>query len=356
MDVLAKTDMKTMVEKAGVPGKVADIFSKAGMNTSSLVALSGSTDVAFLTAMRSALGDTVVPDWQLSCIKGYVSQLVEKEDDIVQVKEDLNRPKQVDDEEMKELMALQAELGIQSLTVPMSILKALLTDIGPDAIDVKPKVVKAILNARKGKVGGEEVVLQVSGSGDVMPRMAAGLGVRKVTWALARRDWSGLMSFSRKVRKILARMRSTGSSDEADDALTAWDNFVEYLADLEEIKGAKYAAEYFVAYTTEFDFTFQLDDGNIRPVKDEKIKMMAARMVRKVKPMVDSDDDDELPFPKQKHKKSVSKGPCLKCGQGHGVFHCPSRCKTNGCCVICGKKRDVCKDMFECAERSEESK
>jgi hypothetical protein len=151
-------------------------------------------------------------------------------------------------------------------------------------------------------------------------------------------------------------MRSTGSSDEADDALTAWDNFVEYLADLEEIKGAKYAAEYFVAYTTEFDFTFQLDDGNIRPVRDEKIKMMAARMVRKVKPMVDSYDEDDLPFLKQKHKKSVSKGPCLKCGQGHGVFHCPSRCKTNGHCGICGKKRDVCKDMFECTERSEDSK
>jgi hypothetical protein len=98
-----------------------------------------------------------------------------------------------------------------------------------------------------------------------------------------------------------------------------------------------------------------MDDGDIRPVRDEKIKMMASRMIRKVKPLVDSDDEDDLPFPKQKQKKKgsdgASKGTCLKCGEDHGVFQCPLRCKTGGHCVICGKKRDLCNDMWKCSEK-----
>ena len=92
------------------------------------------------------------------------------------------------EDDMKELIALQAELGMQSLSVSHMILKGLLTDVGPEAIDMPDKVAKVVLNARKGKVSEQDMVMQVSGSGKVVPKMAAGMGARKEVWSLARKN------------------------------------------------------------------------------------------------------------------------------------------------------------------------
>ena len=371
MDALAAMDMGKLLAKSGIPESVAQILSDAGCNTYAIVALSssGSGD-AFLTAMKSMTKDTEVKDWQLLAVYGFVNGRLNEINALVSpssstapppVKEESPPAKtaaeKAEEDLEKYILEVQGELGIKSLSVPMTVLKGLLTEVGPEGISIKEKVAKLIVQVRKGKGLGQELVMQVSGSGDCVPKMAVGMGTRKAVWALSRKNWGAFITFARKVRKILAR---AAPGDEGEEATMAWEHFVEYLVDLCEIYGEEYAAEYFVQYTTEFDFCFSDEDGKIRTPKEDKIVMLTRRSLKE-KDMLQPDEEyDGFRGDKKKgdKKKSGKKAPvsCLKCGADHSVFQCPEKCKTAGMCIVCGKDRKECTSMWDCAERHENSK
>ena len=354
MTKLQMMPLEQVIMIAGCPAEAAEAISEAGGNTHSLVSVASVGNLAaFTTSVQGLLsGKDVVSEWHLAVLYGYLQTQMAAKTLVSDMKKLSVNADSDQDSDLKDLTKLQAELGIKSLSPSMAALKALCIEVGPDGIDIPDKVTNAILGARKGKTPGTELVMQVSGCGDVVPKMAAGVGTRKAVWSLARKNWVGLMVFAKKVKRILVRV---GGDRDGEDAAQAWEFFIEFVSDLAEIKGEKFAGEYVVAYTSEYDFTFQDGEGKIRPPNDEKIKMMTQKYVKSS--LVDSDDEwervDARP-PKKGPRKS--EGPCLKCGGKHGVFSCPSRCKTNGHCVVCGKKRTECTSMFDCEERHEDSK
>ena len=350
VEKLQRMSLVTLCEVAGCAEDVASTIEKAGGGTHSLVSVASIGNLQwFVTSVQGLLKDKgEVREWDLTCLYGYLQSLL-KEAPVVHASP-MAAPDKDDD---SELMKLRAELGFKSQSRSMATLKALCTDVGPDGIDINDKVTKAIMEVRKGKTSGLELVMQVSGCGEVLPKMTAGLGTRKALWSLARKNWNGLMVFAKKVKRILVRV---GGDAEGEEAAQTWEFFLEYLSDLAEIKGERFAGEYFVSFTSEYDFTFQDGEGKPRLPSDDRIKMLTQRLLKSS--IVDSDDDEEVvrPRPKKKLPLKKSDGPCLKCGQGHGVFQCSQRCKTSGHCVICGKKRDICTDMFSCEERHADSK
>ena len=372
--------LKDVATNAGISPELAENLVSAGINTSAVVALSASgTYEAFETTIASALKDMPeTPAWQTRALFGFIQLRLTEIRAITEIhdneKKQETKQNEVKKEETKsgrvekmedamfELIALQAELGMQSLSVPHMILKGLLTDVGTDAIDMPGKVAKVVLNARKGKVSEQDMAMHVSGSGEVVPKMAAGMGARKEVWSLARKNWTKFMIFLRKVRKILSRVTS---GDEGEEAVMSWEAFIEYLEDLAEVRTERVAAEYFCTFSKEYDFSWQDDGGKSRPAKDDKIKLLTAKAMRSAKVVeVDSDDDDfrqprggKKDRDKKDSQQNKKKKGCLKCGKtDHTVFACPDRLKDPLCCIICGIPRDDCTSMWECSERHADSK
>ena len=369
MEALYAMPMAVLVANAGVTGVMNEKLNEAGCTTKALVSLAATADFnVFATAVTSMLGACVeVKDWQLTVVYGYIiGRLTEintltasgeppQQSPPPQVPQPpLKSAAQKDKEEFTKAMEeIQGELGIQSQTIPMTVLKGLLTEVGPDGITMREKVAKVIVQARKGDVSGNEVVMEVSGCGELVPKVAAGLGTRKAVWALARKNWSAFTTFARKVRSILSRA-ATGV--EGEEALWAWEHFLEHLNDLAEIHGDNYAGEYFCQFTQEYDFWFSDDSGMVRKAADDKIVMMTRRAMKNVKVVKGGDEKDGKPFRKGGEGKGKNEGPCFKCGGAHGVFSCNDRCKQPGKCVICAASKTDCPNMFECSERHADSK
>ena len=370
LDALMSVPLDKLCTSAGIASEVAEKLSAAKCNTNALISLAGAADVgSFEIAVQSMLTDEEkLLRWQVFAIFGYIQTRlteinsltvttngeppkVETEKKEVKKEAELKTSAQVQEEEMNEYMLLvQGELGIKSLSVSMAVLKGLLTEVGPTGITIKEKVAKVIVQARRGVVQGQELVMQVSGSGEVVPKMAVGMGTRVQVWQLARKNWAAFITFTRRVRKILSR----ADPDGGEDAVCAWEAFVEHLGDLEEIHGADHAAEYFVQFTTEYDFCFSDDEGKIRKADDDKIVMVTRRALKSAKPR--REEDDFRKDKKERQEKKPSEGPCLKCGGKHGIFSCKERCKKIGYCVVCGEDRKECPNMWECSERHADSK
>ena len=85
------------------------------------------------------------------------------------------------------------------------------------------------------------------------------------------------MIFAKKIKRILVRV---GGDAEGEEAAQAWEFFIEYLSDLAEIKGERFAGEYFVSFTSEYDFTFQDGEGKPRLPNDDKVKMLTQRLLK----------------------------------------------------------------------------